>query len=117
MRNLFKLKKENEKIKDTIIRNTKKLFEHEEEYCKPVSRGNFWNSNYIEYEMMIEIKTYQSDNIFGKLKPSWKILYYKCSLKIWKKWKIQLTIAINLISSKDINEERVMHSKSDYGFW
>ena len=41
MRNLFKLKKENEKIKDTIIRNTKKLFEHEEEYCKPVSRGKF----------------------------------------------------------------------------
>ena len=28
-------------------------------------------------------------------------------------WKIQLTIAINLISSKDNDEERVMHSKSD----
>ena len=28
-------------------------------------------------------------------------------------WKIQLTIAINLISSKDAEEERVMHSKSD----
>ena len=27
--------------------------------------------------------------------------------------KIQLTIAINFISSKDIGEERVMHSKSD----
>ena len=26
--------------------------------------------------------------------------------------KIQLTIAINLISSKDVAEERVMHSKS-----
>ena len=29
-------------------------------------------------------------------------------------WKIPLTIAINLISFKDNNEERVLHSKSDY---
>ena len=29
-------------------------------------------------------------------------------------WKIQLTIAINFISSKDSDEEYVMYSKSDY---
>ena len=28
-------------------------------------------------------------------------------------WKIQLTIAINFISSHNINEEHVLHSKSD----
>ena len=28
-------------------------------------------------------------------------------------WKIQLTIANNFISSKDVDEKRVMHSKSD----
>ena len=28
-------------------------------------------------------------------------------------WKIQLAIAINFISSKNKDEERVMHSKSD----
>ena len=28
-------------------------------------------------------------------------------------WKIQLTIAINFIFSKDAEEERVMHSRSD----
>ena len=28
-------------------------------------------------------------------------------------WKIQLTIANNFISSKDVDEERVMYSKSD----
>ena len=28
-------------------------------------------------------------------------------------WRIQLTIAINFIFSKDTDEERVMHSKSD----
>ena len=28
-------------------------------------------------------------------------------------WKIQLTVAIDFISSKDNGEERVIHSKSD----
>ena len=28
-------------------------------------------------------------------------------------WKIQLKIAINFTSSKDVEEERVMHSKSN----
>ena len=36
------------------------------------------------------------------------------SLKKSDMWKMQLTIAINFISSKDNGEERVMHSKSDY---
>ena len=29
------------------------------------------------------------------------------------KWKIQLTIEINFVSPKDVNERRVMHSSSD----
>ena len=29
-------------------------------------------------------------------------------------WKIQLTIEFNFISSKDNDEERVMHSKNDF---
>ena len=28
-------------------------------------------------------------------------------------WNVQLTVAINFISSKDVDEERVMHSNSD----
>ena len=51
MRNLFRLKKENEGIKDIIIRDIKKLFEQQEEdYHKPVRVGNFYRNNYIEYE-------------------------------------------------------------------
>ena len=34
-------------------------------------------------------------------------------LKIQSEWKIQLPIAINLLSFKDTNETRIMHSKSD----
>ena len=51
IRNLFRLKKENEAIKDRIIKDTKNLLEHEErDYQKPVRVGNFWRYNYVEYE-------------------------------------------------------------------
>ena len=51
IRNLFKIKKENEEIKDRIIKDIKTLFEQEEkDYYKPIRVGNFWNKNYIEYE-------------------------------------------------------------------
>ena len=34
-------------------------------------------------------------------------------LKKYDTWKNQLTIAVNFMSSKDNDEERVMHSKND----
>ena len=34
-------------------------------------------------------------------------------LQISDTWKIQLTIAINFISSKDVDEQCVIHSKSE----
>ena len=43
-------KKENEAIKERVIRDIRNLFENEEEdYYKPVQVGNFWSNNYIEY--------------------------------------------------------------------
>ena len=51
----------------------------------------------IEY--IDEIKPYLKDIIIN--------------LKKSDSWKIQLTIAINVICSKDIDEETAMHSKSD----
>ena len=50
IRNLFKRKKENETIKDKLIRDIRTLFNQEDDYYKPIRVGNFWNSNYIEYE-------------------------------------------------------------------
>ena len=69
IRSLFRLKKENEAIKDRIIRDIRYLFEHEEEdYCKPVRVGNFWSNTYIEYESNeIEINPYQWKYILIKL--------------------------------------------------
>ena len=84
------MKKENEASKDTVIRDTKNDFEHEEEdYYKPVGLGNFWGNNYTEYE---------SNGDRNKISDT-------C--------EIQLTIAINFISSKENDEECVMYSKSD----
>ena len=51
IRYLFRLKKENEAIKDRVIRDNRNLSEHEEEsYYKQVRVGHFWSNNCIEYE-------------------------------------------------------------------
>ena len=50
IRNIFRLKKENEETKVRLIRNTRNLFEHEEDYYKPARVGNFWSNNYTEYD-------------------------------------------------------------------
>ena len=50
IRNLLKLKKENETIKDRIIRDIMTIFRKEGHYYKPIRVTNFWNINYIKYE-------------------------------------------------------------------
>ena len=99
-------------IKDRIIRDIRALFEKEDDYYIPIRIGNIWNNNYIEYESnsdknknlslkeyLSEIKPYLGDIIINLQKSG--------------TWKVQLTIAINFISSKDDDEEQVMHSNSD----
>ena len=58
--NLFKVKKENEAIKDKIIRDIKSLFEQQEEhYYKPVRVLIFGIIIILKMkEVVIEIKTY-----------------------------------------------------------
>ena len=41
VRNLFRLSKENKAVKDRVIIDIRKLFEHEEDYYKPVRVGDF----------------------------------------------------------------------------
>ena len=69
---------------------------------------SFWNNNYIQYESngdknnnlsLDEIKPYLKDIIID--------------LQSSDIWEIELTIAINFISSEDTEEERVIHSISD----
>ena len=60
--------------------------------------------------MVIKIETYHLMNILTKLKLTWETII---NLQNSDTWKIQLTIAINFFSSKDTEEERVMHLSSD----
>ena len=53
IRNLFRLKKEVKGITDIVLRNIKNLFEYEKKeqsYYKRVRVNNFWSNGYIEYK-------------------------------------------------------------------
>ena len=98
VRNIFIFKKKNNKvIKDRIIRDIRTPFEHD---------------NYIEYESKNDTnKTLSVKECLYKIIPYVKDFIN--NLKKFDPWKIQLTIAINFISSKDNDEECIIHSKSD----
>ena len=115
IKNLFRLEKEIKANNDRILRNIKNLFEHEETeetYYKPVRVSNFWSNNYNEYESNSDKnKTLSVEEYPNKISPYLKDIIY--NLKKSDTGKIQLTVANNLISSIDNDEECVMHSKSD----
>ena len=73
VRNLFRLRNENEAIKGKIIRDIRNLFglENEEgDYYKPVTVGNFWRNNYIEYESNgYRNKTLLNEEYLNKIRP------------------------------------------------
>ena len=88
------------------------LFEQDDGYYKPRRIGNFWNNSYIKFESSAnKNKNLSVKEYLDKIK-----LYMRDTIINLQKsdsWKVQLTIEINVISSKDVDEEPVMHSKSD----
>ena len=92
--------------------------QEEEDYRKPkrviifANLSNFWNNNYIEYESNDDKNRNLSIDEYLN-----KIAHYLRNIIIdlqnSDSWKIQLTIVINFISSKDVDKDLVMHSKSD----
>ena len=102
-------------IKYRILRNIMpNIFEHEEEdYYKPLRLSSFWSNNYIEYESKIDRKTLSVKEYLNKIRPYLKDIINNLNNSCT--WKIQVTITINCISSKDNHddEEHVMHSKHD----
>ena len=95
-------KKQNQNItKDNIIRDIRLLFEQEKKrrHYEPNRVRNFWNNNYIDYE--INGDKHRSLSLYEYLN---KIISYLrnviINLQIFDSWKIQLTIAIKSISSK-----------------
>ena len=99
-------------ITDKIIRYIRTLFEQQEDHDKPKIVSNFYNNIYIEYESNGDINRNLSlDEYLNKIKPYLRDIII--DLQISDTWKIQLTIAINFISSIDVEKEHVMHSRSD----
>ena len=81
-------------------------------YYKPIKVCNFWNDNYIEHESSGDRNKNQSvKEYLDKLKPYLRDIII--NLQKSDAWNIQLTNAINFVSSKYVDEERVMHSKSN----
>ena len=65
--------------------------------------GNFWSGNYIGYESNGDRnKKLSIEEYLNKIRPYLKDIIN--NLKKSNTWKIQLTVAINLISSKDTDE-------------
>ena len=74
--------------------------------------SNIWNDNYIEYESNGD----KNKTLSIKEYPDVNNLYLKNitdDLQKFDGWKIPLTIAINFIPSKDIDNDSVMHSNND----
>ena len=81
-------------------RNLLKL--ENEDYYKPIRVSNFYSNNYIKHESNgNRNKHLSSEEYLNKLKSYLKDIII--DLQISGTWKIQLTIAINFISSEDIN--------------
>ena len=100
IRNIFRLKNENKTIKGRIIRDIRNLFEHKEgDYYKPVKVNNFQTNNFIEYKSKGDRKTISLEEYVSKIRPHLKYIINK--LKKTDVWNVQLTIAINFVSSKD----------------
>ena len=101
----------------------------DEDYYKPIITKGAFNNNYIQYESKGEkgknlsikkyfnmIKSYLSDIMNDhKTRGKWRIHSGDKILerKTQSEWKIQLTMAINFTSSKDSDETRTVHTKSN----
>ena len=114
--NLFKPKKyyDYDDTEYQGIRNVKELFDLQidEDYYKPIITNGAFNNNYIQCESkgnkdkilipseyLDMIRPYLSDIINDH--------------KTQGEWKIHLTMAISFISSKDSDDTRTMHGKTN----
>ena len=115
VRNIFRLKKENKVIKNRTIRDIRNLFdfEKEENYYKLEPVGNFYSNNYIEYKRNgHRNKTLSIKEYLNEIRPYLKDVINNLK-KIWYIENSMLTLAINFMSFKDTDKERLKHSKSD----
>ena len=89
----------------------------DEDYCKPIiTNGAFKDNILTPSELLDMIRPYLSGIINDhKTQGEWKIHSGNTITKhkTREEWKIHLTMAINFISSKDSDETRTIHAKSN----
>ena len=95
------------------IRDVKNLFDDiDEDYYKPIGIGNAFSSNYIEYQ-----SNGDKDRILSVKEYLDMIRQYLRDIinnhKTQNEWKIQLSLAINFVPSKNFKETLTMHTNSD----
>ena len=98
-------------VKNRIIKDIRTLLEQgkQEYYYEPKRVSNFGNNNYIKDQVIsrnLSLVEYLN-NIESYLR---NIIF---TLQSSDAWKIQLAIAVSLISSKDSEKEDGIHSNSD----
>ena len=115
-KNVYKDQKIIKAMKDKIISDTRNFIEQEEEEedsYKPEKVDKFYSDSFIIYESKGDKnKTLSIEEYLYKIRPNLKYIINDLKRK-HHTWKIQLTIAINVTSSKDNDEELVMRSRSD----
>ena len=81
------------------------------DYYKPIKTKSAFNGNYIEYESKGDKdKNLLPIEYFDMIRPYLRDMIN--DHKTRREWKIQLTMQINFISSKDSEETRTLHTKS-----
>ena len=95
------------------IRDTGNLFEEiGEDYYKPTKTKSTFNDDYIECEGKGDNdKSLSPKEYLDMIRPYLSDM--KNDHKSRREWKIQLTMSVNFISSKDSNETRTLCSKSN----
>ena len=84
----------------------------DEDYYKPIKSNGAFNSNYIEYESKgNKDKTLSIKEYLDMIRPYLGDIIN--NYKTQGEWKIVLTMSTNFNSSKDSDETRTTHTKSD----
>ena len=97
MENIFRLEKENEAIKDKVIRDIRNLFQQENGYyIIRVGKKILWNKTYIKYESNQDRnKNLSVKKYLNEMKPYLRDIII--NLQKSNTWKIQFAIAINFL--------------------
>ena len=88
------------------------LFDPEKDRYKPVKTANAFNKSYIQYKSIGDKdKSLSIIEYINMIRPCLSDIIN--DHRTQGEWKFHLTLAINFIFSKDSDETRIMHSKSD----